>query len=213
MLIVKARKILVLFLVTMVGIGTTFPVEANAQRWLQTSQLNVPMESSGPAQALLDTLIQVAERKDSIRVKRSSDSEEMISVSDLKDKLISEAGYALSSASNVFVDYRFTIDSRGFEESIEAFQFLYRSGEGQEDVKMLYVNANEPWVESILRNKGTSLRSNRAALQTFSDQLAFARMHEDGKIVEISGTPVREGFESKKRKLVEKITRLTYESM
>jgi hypothetical protein len=107
------------------------------------------------------------------------------------------------------------IENRGFEEHIEAFQFLFRAGQGEEDVQMLYVDATKTWVKEVLRNKGTTLRSNQAALKTFSDQLAFARMQDnDGaKVVEIAGQAVREGFERKKRKLVEKITRLTYESM
>jgi len=38
-------------------------------------------------------------------------------------------------------------------------------------------------------------------------------MHSEGKIVKIANQPVREGFQRKKRKLIEKITRLTYENM
>jgi len=104
------------------------------------------------------------------------------------------------------------IENRGFEESIEAFKFIFRQGTASEDIQMLYIDAAKPWVRKILRNKGTSLRSNQAALKTFADQLAFARMHDSGKIVEIAGNTVRKGFERKKRKLVQKITRLTYES-
>jgi hypothetical protein len=187
--------------------------DAQAQRWLQTTQLITPIQSDGPTRALLDTLVQVLDRKDGVEVKRTPDDSETFSLSGLRDKLINEAGIGLSSASHIFIDYKFEIENRGFEESIEAFQFVYRAGEGQEDIQMMYVDATDKWVKSILKNKGTALRTNQAALKTFSDQLAFARMQENGKIVEISNQTVREGFEAKKRNLVQKITRLTYESM
>lgn len=187
--------------------------KVQAQRWLQTSQLFVELQTDGPARALMDTLVQVIQRSDSIMVRRSRESNETVGLSKLRDKLINGPGIGLASASHVFIDYRFMIENRGFEESIEGFQFIFRAGQGQEDIQMMYVDANEPWVNEVLRNKGTTLRTNQAALKTFNDQLAFARMHDNGKIVEISGNTVREGFERKKRKLVEKITRLTYESM
>ncbi len=186
--------------------------DVQAQRWLQTTQLTTPIQSDGPTRALLDTLVQILDRKDSVTVKRSPQDSEDLTLSELRDKLINDAGIGLGSANRVFIDYKFKIENRGFEESIEALRFVYRPGEGQEDIRMMYVDATDPWVGSVLRNKGTSLRTNQAAMKTFSDQLAFARMQEDGQIVEISGQTVREGFESKKRKLVEKITRLTYES-
>lgn len=186
--------------------------DAQAQRWLQTTQLTTPIQSDGPTRALLDTLVQVLERKDGATVKRSPEDSDGLTLSELRDKLINEAGIGLSSANRVFIDYKFKIENRGFEESIEALRFVYRPGEGQEDIGMMYIDATDPWVDSVLKNKGTALRTNQAAMRTFSDQLAFARMQEDGQIVEISGQTVREGFESKKRKLVEKITRLTYES-
>jgi hypothetical protein len=205
-----------LILVCLIGVSLASPAEAEAQRWLQTSQLIVPVENDAPTRALLDTLVQVIERKDSLMVRRSPESTEQMSLSDLRNQLISGPGIGLSSASHVFIDYEFMIGNRGFEENIKAFQFLFRPpGQGQEDVQMLHVDASQSWVEEILKNKGTTLRTNQAALKTFSDQLAFARMqdNEGAQVVEIAGQAVREGFEAKKRKLVEKITRLTYESM
>lgn len=207
------RKAIYAVILCLVGTGVFAAPDAKAQRWLQTSQLFVELQQDGPGRALLDTLVQVVERSEDIKVKRSPESNEKLSISDLRDKLINEKGIGLNSASHVFIDYKFMIENRGFEESIEAFKFIFRQSAGAEDIQMMYVDANEPWVREILRSKGTTLRSNQAALKTFSDQLAFARMHDNGKIVEISGNTVREGFERKKRKLVEKITRLTYGSM
>jgi hypothetical protein len=206
------RKLPVLLTCILTLLAVSAP-DAQGQRWLQTTQLITPIQTDGPTRALLDTLIQVIDRKDGVEVRRTPEGSETLSLSGLRDKLINESGIGLNSASHVFIDYKFEIENRGFEESIEAFQFVYRAGEGQEDIQMMYIDATNPWVKNVLNNKGTTLRTNQAALKTFSDQLAFARMQEDGKIVEISGQTVREGFEAKKRNLVQKITRLTYESM
>lgn len=191
------------------------PTQADAQRWLQTSQLIVPVEADTPTRALLDTLVQVIRRKDSVMVRRSPEESTTMSLTDLENKLISGPGIGLSSASHVFLDYKFMIGNRGYEESIEAFKFIFRAGQAESDVPMLYVEADKPWVQKILRNKGTTLRTNQAALKTFSDQLSFARMqdNEGAQVVEIAGKAVRTGYEAKKKKLVEKITRLTYGSM
>jgi hypothetical protein len=145
-------------------------------------------------------------------VKRESNGEEM-PISELRNVLIAGAGVGLASANGVFIDYRFEIRNRGFEESIESFQFIFRPRQTGEDVQMLYIDATKKWVKDIIRNKGTTLATNQAALKTFSDQLAFARMAESGQVVEIAGETVREGFETEKRQLVQKIQRLTYGSM
>lgn len=190
------------------------PSEATAQRWLQTSQLITDIENNGPARALLDTLLQVAERSDSIEVQRSRETSETMTVPTLRDQLINGPGLGLTSANKVFIDYRFEIDNQGFQESIEGFQFIFRPpGGDEEDVQMLYLDTSKPWVRDILAKKGTTLSTNEAALRTFKDQLSFARTVRNAQIVEIAGEPVREGFEAKKRSLVQKIQRLTYESM
>jgi hypothetical protein len=206
----RALSLLAFLLVSTLAL---MPLDAQAQRWLQTSQLLVEIQNDGPSRALLDTLVQVIERKDSIKVRQSPDKTESLTLSSLRDKLINGPGIGLTSASHVFIDYRFMIRNRGFEESIEGFQFVFRPGQGQEDIPMMYIDAEKRWVNEILKNKGTALTTNEAALKTFSDQLAFARMEGNGKIVEIAGETVREGFEAKKRSLVQKIRRLTYESM
>ena len=212
-MITSARKLLTVGLL-IVGVAAMVPNDATAQRWLQTSQLLTEIQTDGPTRALLDTVVSVIERNDTLEVKRSPDASESVSLSTLRDNLINESGIGLTSANYVFIDYRFEIENRGFEESIESFQFVYRPPGGtEEDIQMMYLDANDPWVRNILRNKGTTLVTNEAALRTFSDQLAFARTVQNGRIVEIAGQTVREGFEAKKRQLVQKIQRLTYESM
>lgn len=197
-------------------IGSLFTLhggEAHAQRWLQTSQLLIDdFENNSPPRVLLDTLNQVLSRNDSILVRREPGGEKM-KLSEVKNEVIN-AGFAFTSANRVFINYKFEIKNRGFEESIESLKYIYRPpGDAAEDIPFLYIDATKQWVKDILRNKGTTLATNQAALKTFSDQLAFARMAENGQVVQIAGNTVREGYEREKRQLVQKIQRLTYGSM
>ena len=202
-----ATLALVLFLFIM-------PRDAQAQRWLQTTQVIAPVEMDEPTQALLDTLVNVIDQSDSLMVKRSPDSATRIPVSELENELLN-SGIGLTSANNVFIDYRFEVNRDGFEESITELFFIFRPpGTGEEDIPIMYLSANDDWVRDVLRNKGTTLVTNEAALRPFGDQIAFAKIvrQRDARIVEIGDRTVRDGFDAKKRQLVEKITRLTYSS-
>lgn len=190
------------------------PRDAQAQRWLQTTQVIAPVEMNSPTRALLDTLVSVIDRSDSLMVKRSPDTTTRIPVSELENELLN-SGIGLTSANNVFIDYRFEVNRDGFEESITELFFIFRPpGTGEEDIPVMHLSANDDWVRDVLRNKGTTLVSNEAALRPFGDQISFAKIvrERDARIVEIGDRTVREGFDAKKRQLVDKITRLTYSS-
>jgi hypothetical protein len=191
----------------------TYPQEAQGQRWLQTARVLTPIEE-GPDRAFLDTLVNVMERNE-VRVRRSPDQEEKMALSSLRNTLISEEGIGLGSANYVFIGYRFTIDNGGqFKQEIATLRFVYRAGPNQNDVSMMYLDAQEPWVSQLIHQKGTSLRSNQAALIPFHRHLGFARIArpEQSQVVEISGETVREGFDARKEALIRKVERLTYES-
>jgi len=190
------------------------PQQAQAQRWLQTTQVIAPIENDGPTRALLDTLINVIEGSDSLTIRRSPQNRTNMTVSDLQDELLDSEGIGISSASHVFLDYRFAVDRDGFEESITHMYFIFRPSGNEEDIPIMYLKAKDEWVRNVLRQKGTTLRTNEAALKPFRDQLSFARIvREQGvQIVEIGDRKVREGFADKKRDLVAKIQRLTYSS-
>lgn len=191
------------------------PQDAQAQRWLQTTQLIAPVQSESATRALLDTLINVIDRSDSLMVRRAPDQGGRIMVSELRDNLLDDAGIGLSSANFVFIDYRFEVNRDGFEEKVTDLYFIFRpAGGNEEDIPIMYLNAKDDWVSNVLRNKGTTLVTNEAALKPFGDQIAFAKIvrERDAQIVEIGDRKVREGFEQKKRALVDKITRLSYSS-
>lgn len=191
------------------------PRDAQAQRWLQTTQVIAPVEADTPTRALLDTLVNVIDRSDSLMVKRSPEDATRMPVRELENMLLDQEGVGLSSANNVFIDYRFEVNRDGFRERVTELFFIFRPpGTGEEDIPIMYLSGNDEWVADVLLNKGTTLVSNEAALRPFGDQIAFAKIvrQRSTRIVEIGDRTVRDGFEAKKSQLVDKIMRLTYSS-
>lgn len=189
------------------------PQNASGQIWLQTARVITPVQD-GPTRVFLDSLVNVMERKD-VKVKRSPDADETMRISDLRDELIDEVGIALKSANHAFIDYRFLIDNGGdFRQEIARIHFVFRPGPQQTDTSVLYVDAQKPWVEKLIHQKGTSLRTNEAALIPFQRHLNFADIakQKESKVVEISGETVREKFDERKRALIRKVEELMYES-
>lgn len=191
----------------------TYPQDAQGQVWLQTAGVITPIED-GPKRAFLDTLVNVMGRKD-VKVHRSPDQAEKMTLSSLRNKLISEEGIGLGSANYAFIGYRFTIDNGSrFRQEITTLRFVFRPGPNQNDISMMYLDARKPWVEEVIQQKGTSLRSNQAALIPFHRHLGFARIapQKESRVVEIGGETVRDEFDEQKQALIRKVERMTYES-
>lgn len=189
------------------------PQAAQGQLWLQTSRVVTPVEQ-GPVRVFLDTLVNVMERRQ-LQVKRSPDASTTMSVSELRSTLIDEEGIGIGSANHAFIDYRFTIDNgSNFQQKVAAIRFVFRPGPNQDDISVLYLNARSGWVDKLLRNKGTDLTTNEAALIPFRRHLGFAQIarQKSTEIVEIGRQTVRKGFNEKKEALIRKVERLTYES-
>jgi hypothetical protein len=189
------------------------PQQATGQLWLQTARVLTPIET-GPTRAFLDSLVAVMERKE-VSVKRRPDQEGKMTVAELRNALISEAGIGLSSANYAFLEYRFTIDDGSeLKQEISRIRFVFRPGPGQSDVPVMTVDARQPWVKTLIRQKGTTLRSNQAALIPFHRHLGFASVarRPETKVVEIGGETVREAFDQRKEALIRKVERLTYET-
>jgi hypothetical protein len=175
--------------------------------------------------ALLDTLANVMQRQDSVIVRREPGGRPT-QFSDLQNTLIDDEGIDVLSANVVFFDYVFEQTGDGFSERITEMEFVYRPGgiqgsSAQQDVPLLYLNADrDPILRTVLRNKGTTLQTNQAAMRIFIQQLAFAKVMRgsaagEGRqnqpfITRIGQRTVREGFEQEKQRLVNKIIQLTY---
>ena len=192
----------------------SFTVDAQAQYWRKRAQIVAPVEPETPTIALLDSIVTYVEESDSIKVRRSPEDPTRHTGMELSNLLVEEAALDITSANNVFIDYQFDLDRKGFEESIRAIRFIYRppGGAAGQDIPIMYLSAKkDPWLNRLLTQKGTT-GENLMALSTFRDQLAFARVvrNMQAQITQIGDQPVRDGFERKKRQLVREITQLTY---
>lgn len=191
------------------------PRDAHAQRWLQTTQVVAPVEAESATRALLDTLVNVIDRSDSLMVKRSPEAATRMPAEELRNTLIDTEGIGLASANKVFIDYRFEVNRDGFEERVTELFFIYRPvGAGEEDIPIMHLSVTDDWVQDVLQNKGTTLVTNEAALKPFGDQIAFAKITrtQDVQVVKVGNRTVREGFRTKERNLIDRITRLSYSS-
>jgi len=122
------------------------PRDAQAQRWLQTTQVIAPVEADTPTRALLDTLVNVIDRSDSLMVKRSPEDATRMPVRELENMLLDQEGVGLSSANNVFIDYRFEVNRDGFRERVTELFFIFRPpGTGEEDIPIMYLSGNDDW--------------------------------------------------------------------
>lgn len=190
------------------------PQEAQAQHWLRTVSVVTPVEGR-PVKAFLDTLVNVMERREGLKVKREPTQQEGVEIERLRAELINEEGVGFSSATDVFIRYKFS-DSLGddFKEQIVSFYFVFRAGPNQEDIPILYLDARMEWVKEVMNNKAIGLATNEAPLLPFRREFRFLRIAqlEKAQIVEIGNEPVREGFQRRKEALISKIRRLIYSS-
>lgn len=189
------------------------PQEAEAQHWIRTVSVVTPVEDR-PVKAFLDTLVGVMERKERLMVKRTPDQEEEMEISALRDRLIEEEGLGLSSATDLFIKYRFSDGvAKKFEEELVSFQFIFREGRNQEDIPILYLDAKREWVRDIMENKAIGLSRNEAPLLPFQREFRFLRIAriEETQIVQIGNEAVREGFDQEKEAIVSRIRDIIYQ--
>ncbi len=211
--LLPSRSLLFVGLIAAV-LGLVVPRTSPAQVWERTVRLSVPRQIDGPMEALLDTLVHTLERREGAAVRRRPNDSTQKSVSALQNALIDEYGIGILTANTLFVDYRFEVGAYGqLERDVTGLHFLFRPGPMQEDIPLLYVDAQQAWVQKLLHNKGTALPTNEASLIPFRRHLGFLLMARspDTQVVEIDGEPVREGFSVKKEALIRQILYLTYE--
>jgi hypothetical protein len=163
---------------------------------------------------MLDSLTSVLERR-GIEVRRSPGQDTTMTVTALRNQLIEKEGIGISSANHAFIDYRFSIESgRSFQQRVAHLHFVFRPGPSQADISVLSLDAQAPWMQEFLREKGLTLPTNEAAFIPFRRHLGFAQVArpDETQVVEIGGRTVREGFEEEKEDLIRKVERLTYET-
>lgn len=189
------------------------PCTTRAQIWKQTGRLATPIQFGGPVEALLDTLVYRLERTEGTTVQRHPERPKRQSVTMVRNELIDEYGIGIITANTLFIDYRFTVGTSGqLERDVTGLQFAFRPGPLQEDIPLLYVDAQQRWVQKLLFNQGTALPDNEAAVVPFRRSLGFAGLARlpETRLVQIDGETIREGFSVQKEALVRKIQYLAY---
>lgn len=166
-------------------------LEASAQsRWLQTVQVMAPVQGQDIASALLDSLIDVADRRN-VLIGRTPEDSARYRVVDLEDRLFSD-GLDFSSANKVFITYRFEANQRRFKADILDLYFIYRPEEYEDaDIPIAFFDASDPIIRNTLVGKGTRLETNEAVFEPFWDKLQFYQL-EDALVTSIGGRVIRD---------------------
>ena len=179
-------------------------------RWKQTVQAITPVVQDEITGALLDSLVQVADRQ-AVPVRRSPDYEESMSVMELSDTLLDE-GLDVLSANQVFITYEYEADPRSFKQEIVELYFIYRPVEYEDaDIPIALVDARHPVVRNMLVSNGTRLESNEAVFEPFWDQLRLHQL-ESGTVVKVGGKILRDEAEAtrEKQRILKIIQRFLY---
>ena len=185
--------------------------EAVAQsRWLQTVQVIAPVHGRDITAALLDSLIDVADRR-RVLIGRTPDDSTGYRIVDLESRLF-DAGLDFSSANKVFITYRFEANQRRFKADILDLYFIYRPEEFEDaDVPIAYFDASNPIIRNTLVGKGTRLETNEAVFEPFWDRLQFYQL-EDALVTSVGGRVIRDEAraESERIRLVGIIRQFLY---
>jgi len=134
----------------------------------------------------------------------------------LRSRLIEEKGIGVTTANAMLITYEFRIDfGDHLHRTIRSVQFQLRSPPTGPYIQVLHLDAQQPWVQDLLSEKGTHLTTNEAAVIPFRQRLEFSRLIQNGKtqIVKIGGDVIRNDFAAKKAAFFRKISLLTYGGM
>lgn len=187
------------------------PQASQAQTWTRTARVVAPIQT-GPLQTFLDRLARTPENA-TRPVYRAPDDTATMALAALRDTLRRTNGLDVTTATDVTVGYRFSIDGMsGFKSEITELQFSYGGDATATRVSLLAVNPRDEWVQSMLHTDGLSLPSSPNQVRAFRDYFGFlfVTQLEGADIVEIGGRPMPEGFDVQKKTLIQQVNRFAY---
>lgn len=183
---------------------------AAQDQWRQTAQVIAPVEEGTVTRALLDSVVSVVERE-GFRIS-SSPQGARVSVSERRDSLSSK-GLALSSATHVFITYRFSLSSSTLDQEIRDLYFIFRPAGQEEDIPILHVDLQEgAMYEELLIERGTRLAANESAFVPFRRQLSFHNLRSRVTVVKVGDEIIRDPDRAaaEKERLLDITRELTY---
>lgn len=181
--------------------------------WQRTVKVIAPIEENTPTRALTDSVVGMAENQD-LQLRRTPDAEQTASLEEIKSAL-SEDGLALTSATDVFITYRFILKGSRLQRDILDLHFIYRpSAEQGEDIPILYLDLTEnDLYQQLLVEKGLPSSVNEVAFQPFEEAVAFHSLQEEARVVQVGNQIIRDAEQaaSEKRQIAGTIRELTYD--
>jgi hypothetical protein len=186
---------------------------AGQAEWQRTVEVIVPVEEELVTRPLTDSIVAMIEAQ-ALSPKRTPQSDTTATLEEIEAALSGE-GLALTSATHVFITYRFTQKSSRLRRDILDFHFIYRpSAEQGEDIPILYLDLSKNNLhQRLLAEKGTPVRINEAAFRSFEGQLRFSELQEEATVVRVGDRVLRDAEKAAtaKRQILRTIQNLTYE--
>ena len=186
---------------------------AGQAEWQRTVEVIVPVEEELVTRPLTDSIVAMIEAQ-ALSPKRTPQSDTTATLEEIEAALSGE-GLALTSATHVFITYRFTQNNGRLRRRILDLHFIYRpSAEQGEDIPILYLDLSEDDLhQQLLAEKGTPVRVNEVAFRSFKEQLGFLELQDEATVVRIGDQIVRDAEEAAaaKRQVLRTLQTLTYE--
>lgn len=207
----RASTIAALLVALLFGL-TSAPPEAQAQQYEQNVRV-VTEVKEGPTRAFLDSLTTRMRQRDTMKVQRSPEAGDSMTVAALRDTLLDE-GVGLTSANRLFIEYQWVTQDNELIETIQSFHFVFRpAGERSRDVPIMYVDAGHPLVRTLLRTSGIPFETNLQSVQYFIDVLSFPSLalEQNATVVRIGGRTLRDGYDRRRRALLSRLTEFIYD--
>jgi hypothetical protein len=186
---------------------------AGQAQWQKTVKVIAPVEKGIVTRALTDSVLAMVEAQDK-RFRRAPQSDTTVTLTAIED-VLSEEGLALTSATHVFITYRFTQKSGRLQRDILDLHFIYRpSAEQGEDIPILYLDLTKDGLyRKLLVEQGIPVRINEAAFRSFEEQIAFHNLQDTATVVQVGNRIIRDAAQaaSTKKRIMKIVRKLTYD--
>lgn len=186
------------------------PESAAQAEWQRTVKVIVPVTEGTVTRALADSVVALAEAQD-LQLRRIPQSDTTATLEEIRETL-SEEGLAPTSATHVFITYRFTLNSSTFHRNILDLHFIYRpSAEQGEDIPILYLDlSKDNLYNEVLVERGTPSPLNEVVFRSFEEQVRFYALRDVATVVQVGTRIIRdpEQAASEKRQILETVRKL-----
>lgn len=184
---------------------------AGQAEWQKTVKVIAPVEDGSITAPLADSVVAMAEAEE-IPIQRAPGSD-TTTLADAGNTL-SEEGLALTSATHVFITYRFGLNGGALQRNIRNLHFIYRPTAQQgEDIPILYVDLTDGNLQQeLLVETGTPSTVNELNFHPFAEQLGLQKLRDEATVVRVGNRIIRdpEQAAAEKQRVLQTIRRLTY---